>query len=219
MILVDRPGLGSVGMARSVAMASSAILARQFYEKPAPELARQLLGTRLVSLHEGQLTSGLIVETEAYLPRHDTACHAARGSTPGNQSMFGVAGLSYVYPIHAKYCFNVVAGREGEGTAVLIRAVQPIDGIAIMIQRRGNPRPLDLCRGPARLCQALAIERSLDDHDLTVGQRLWIESARQPVADDQIRNTERIGVTSAEHLLLRYTVAGCRYVSGPVRLR
>ncbi|MGI9516577.1 MAG: DNA-3-methyladenine glycosylase [Pirellulaceae bacterium] len=193
---------------------------RQFYEKPADQLAPALLGALLVSRSQGQLTSGWIVETEAYLPMGDSACHAVRGETRSNQSMFGVAGLGYVYPIHAKHCFNVVAGVHGEGTAVLIRALQPCDGIKLMMRRRQTARPLNLCRGPARLCQALGIDRSHDGHDLTSGEPMWIQRpARGTFAYDQIRTTERIGVTSAEELQLRFVVADCRYVSGPARMR
>ena len=150
-------------------MTDTTPLPRAFYLRPAEQLAQDLLGKLLVSRSGGELTSGVIVETEAYLPHGDAACHAVRGETKSNRSMFGKAGLSYVYPIHAKYCFNVVAEEAGTGTAVLIRALQPEDGIETMMRRRQTARPLDLCRGPARLCQALAIDRGLDGHDLLTG--------------------------------------------------
>ncbi len=197
-------------------------LSHSFYRRATVEVARDLLGKQLVSLIEGQVTAGWIVETEAYLPEDDRACHAWRGSTPGNASMFGLAGRAYVYPIHSRCCFNVVTQSAGQGTAVLIRALQPTLGIATMLRRRKVHQLRDLCRGPARLCQALGIDRPLDGHDLTAGNTLWITAgsrgASGPAAPVML-NTERIGVTSAKELPLRFVVAGNRYASGPRRLR
>ncbi len=134
--------------------------------------------------------------------------------------MFGPGGRSYVYSIHARCCFNVVTQNEGEGCAVLIRALRPLTGVATMMTRRQNGRPRDLCRGPARLSAALGIDKQLDGHDLTVGQRLWIDSYDAlRIVDGQIRVTPRIGVTSAETLSLRYVIADNRYASGPAHLR
>jgi DNA-3-methyladenine glycosylase len=191
-----------------------------WFARPADELAAHLLGKRLASLVDGRLVDGLIVETEAYLPEGDTACHATRGRTPGNSSMFGPAGRAYVYPIHSRVCFNVVSGQIGEGTAVLIRGLEPRSGIATMRQRRGGVSIRDLCRGPARLCQALGISRDHDGHDLSTHHMLWIDRYHeQVVAAEQIRRTERIGVTSAREHRLRFVVAGCSWASGPARMR
>ncbi len=196
------------------------IFQQDFYRRSVRQVARDLLGQRLVSTVDGRLTSGQIVETEAYLHAGDSACHAARGPTPGNSSMFGPGGRSYVYSIHARWCFNVVTQNEGEGCAVLIRALRPLTGVATMMTRRQNGRPRDLCRGPARLSAALGIDKQLDGHDLTVGQRLWIDSYDAlRIVDGQIRVTPRIGVTSAETLSLRYVIADNRYASGPAHLR
>lgn len=185
-----------------------------WFVKPADELAQQLIGKRLATLLDGRLTSGRIVETEAYLPKGDSASHAARGRTPGNAAMFGPAGSAYVYPIHSRVCFNVVCGASGEGTAVLIRALQPLDGIAAMLIRRGNVRLRDLCRGPARLCEALGITRDHDGTFLVHGPPLWIDDfdSHQPLANP-VRRTRRIGVTSARHRLLRFVVAESPWTS------
>ena len=139
------------------------VLPRDFFARSTTEVAMALLGKRLVSMVDDQLTAGWIVETEAYLPENDSACHATRGQTPGNRSMFAAGGMAYVYPIHSRHCFNVVTQSAEAGTAVLIRAVQPVSGIATMMQRRANAKPLDLCRGPGRLCEALGIDRALDE--------------------------------------------------------
>ncbi len=196
------------------------ILTAEFYQRDVRLVAKELLGKRLVSLHDQRLTSGLIVETEAYLHESDSASHAAKGPRPGNASMFGEAGKAYVYAIHARWCFNVVCQLPGQGCAVLIRAVEPMDGIATMMKRRQTENPWDLCRGPARLCQALAIDKQCDGRDLTTGTRLWIDQLEARAIDtDQIKSTQRIGVTSAKQLRLRFVVAGHTFASGPQRLR
>mgnify|MGYP001826019855 CR=1 FL=1 len=196
------------------------ILPTKFYTRSTTDVARALLGKRLVSHREGVLTAGWIVETEAYLPESDSACHSTRGETRGNRSMFGAAGRAYVYPIHSRHCFNVVTQQAAEGTAVLVRAVQPVCGITAMMRRRGNGKPVNLCRGPGRLCEAMGIDRSLDGHQLTLAENLWIDDFDALNVDPaQIKVTERIGVTSAKDLPLRFVVAGSRYVSGPLRMR
>ncbi len=196
-----------------------------WFARPADDLAFDLLGKRLATLIDGHLTTGRIVETEAYLPDGDTACHAVRGRTPGNQSMFDRPGRAYVYPIHSRVCFNVVCGRIDQGTAVLIRALQPLSGIDTMVGRRGRGPVRDLCRGPGRLCQALGIRRIHDGIDLSArhwgrGDRLWIDHYASPtVSRQEIRCTPRIGVTSAPELPLRFVLTGSPWASGPARLR
>ena len=133
--------------------------------------------------------------------------------------MFEAAGTAYVYPIHSRFCFNIATQQEGEGTAVLIRAVQPLSGIDVMMQRRQTGKPIDLCRGPARLCEAFAINRQQDGIDLTNSSQLWLCDKPKPIRRTEIIVTERIGVTSAENMQLRFALANCRYVSGPKRLR
>jgi DNA-3-methyladenine glycosylase len=191
---------------------SSRPLDRSFYDRDPVVVARELLGKRLVTKTREGVSTGRIVEVEAYLSADDPACHAARGMTKRNASMFAPPGLAYVYSIHSRWCFNVVTLPEGVGSAVLIRAVEPLDGLALMHERRaGVERVLDLARGPARLCQALGIDRGLDGHDLTRGRRLWIENGgREPF---EVLVTPRIGISCGQDLPLRFLVAGSAYVS------
>lgn len=194
------------------------LLPRRFYNRDPVTVARALLGTVLVRDTAEGRTSGRIVETEAYLAGADAACHAARGPTRKNASMFGPPGHAYVYPIHARYCLNVVTEPEAVASAVLIRALEPLVGAELMAQRRGGLGLRDLARGPARLCEALAVDRQLDGWDLTRGEHLWIEDdgAGRP-AEANIGRTPRIGVTAAHHLELRFFIADNLFVSGPRR--
>ena len=191
-----------------------------FYDRDVVQVARELLGTLLWRSSRQGLAVGRIVETEAYLAANDTACHAARGKTRKNASMFGPPGRAYVYPIHARWCFNVVTEPRHVASAVLIRAVEPLAGIPLMQQRRGMDEQTELARGPARLCEALAIDRRLDGWNLSRGRRVWIaaDPDGQP-PDDLIGRSPRIGVTSAAELRLRFYVRGSVYVSGPKRWR
>jgi DNA-3-methyladenine glycosylase len=190
-------------------------LPRSFYARHPAIVARELIGKRLVRLAPEGICGGRIVETEAYLSSRDPACHANRGMTPRNAAMFGPAGHAYVYMIHAKWCFNCVTEDVGLGSAVLIRALEPEGGLPLMHARRGVENVLDLTRGPARLCQALGIDRSHNDWDLTAGTELWIED------DDLLNGTPlkilrspRIGISAAQHRLLRFYLAESRFVSG-----
>ena len=131
-----------------------------------------------------QILGGLIVETEAYLAADDPASHSHRGPTPRNRSMFAEPGTLYVYSIHAKYCMNAVTEAEGVGSAVLIRAMEPIWGIELMQFARGTEDRLRLCRGPAMLCQALSIDRSYDGSDISeTSSDLWISDVAVPLGD------------------------------------
>ncbi len=188
---------------------------RRFYDRDTVLVAQQLLGKRLVRRDRAGLTAGCIVEVEAYLHEGDPACHAARGRTPSNAAMFGRAGLAYVYPIHSRWCFNVVTRHAGCACAVLVRAIEPGAGISLMQRRRGTQALRDLARGPARLCEALGIDRSLDHWDLTRGHRLWIEEQSVENARyETIGVTARIGVTSAQDKPWRFFYVDCPYVSG-----
>ncbi|MCL4202335.1 MAG: DNA-3-methyladenine glycosylase [Pirellulaceae bacterium] len=191
-----------------------------FYDRDVVRVARELLGTLLCRTTRHGLAAGRIVETEAYLAADDTACHAARGKNRKNASMFGPPGRAYVYPIHARWCFNVVTEPRRVASAVLIRAIEPLAGIPLMQQRRGLDQRTDLARGPARLCEALAIDRRLDGWNLSRGRRVWIAADQDgPFPDERIGCSPRIGVTSAAELHLRFYVRGNPYVSGPQRLR
>lgn len=176
-------------------------------------VAQALIGRLLCRRTRAGLCVGRIVETEAYLAEGDSAAHSAVGPNRKNASMFGPAGRAYVYTIHARQCFNVVTEQPGIGSAVLIRAVEPLQGQDLMRHRRGTDRTRDLCRGPARLCEAFDIGRDMDGWDLTTGRRLWI-AAGQDIAADEVATSSRIGVTSAHELPLRYFQRGSEYVSG-----
>lgn len=188
-------------------------LPREFYDRDPAVVARELLGKLLIRRSLAGTCVGRIVETEAYLSADDPACHAARGQTRRNASMFGLPGHAYVYMIHAKWCFNAVTEAEGCASAVLVRAIEPLAGIERMQQRRGTDKLLDLARGPARLCQALEITREFDGWDLTQRKSLWI-------ANDDFKNSAqivaapRIGISQAADLPLRFLYAGSPFVSG-----
>jgi DNA-3-methyladenine glycosylase len=192
-------------------------LARSFYDRPTEQVARELLGKVLLRRVAEAWIGGFIVETEAYLPCGDLASHSARGKTPSNAAMFGRPGTLYVYPIHAKFCMNVVTESTGKGSAVLIRALEPIWGIEQMMQRRGTDRIRQLTRGPAMLCQALQVDRAQDKTDLVNGPELLIaEPAEQVLSSGigQIVVGPRIGISSAADLPLRFFLDGNWFVSG-----
>jgi DNA-3-methyladenine glycosylase len=192
------------------------VLGRSFYDRDPALVARDLLGKRLCRRTKEGLTAGRIVEAEAYLSIDDPACHAAKGRNKKNATMFGPPGHAYVYVIHARFCVNVVTEGHGTPSAVLIRALEPLVGIPLMQARRQRENLLDLARGPARLCEALAITRELDGWDLTRGKQLWLETDQE--AEPHLLSIEaspRIGVTSGEELHLRYAWQNCPFVSGP----
>lgn len=195
-------------------------LPREFYDRDPVRVAQQLLGKILVHQTDQGLATGRIVETEAYLAEGDSACHASRGQTRRNATMFGPPGHAYVYSIHARYCFNTVTEPEGVASAVLVRAVEPLAGIPLMRQRRGRDRLPEVANGPAKLCEAFDVDRRLDGWDLTVGDRFWIEQDRESTTTQlQIGRCTRIGVTSAHDLKLRFYIRDNAFVSGPKRLR
>jgi DNA-3-methyladenine glycosylase len=200
-------------MSKSNAIPSQ-LLPQDFYDRPVELVARELLGMMLVRQDDEGVTAGRIVETEAYLAQNDPAAHSARGKTRSNASMFASPGTAYVYPIHSRHCVNVVTEAENVGSAVLIRAIEPTEGSEIMRRRRGKDRLTDLTRGPARLCEAMAIDRDLDGLDLTTGPRIWIANGSHSPTENEIGESVRIGVTSAQDLPLRFFIIGNKFVSG-----
>ena len=192
----------------------SAVLPRSFYEQPTLQIARQLLGKVLVREHEGTRTVGLIVETEAYCQHSDPSAHSHKGPTRRNQTMFGVPGHAYVYTIHAKFCFNVVCGAEGVGDAVLVRALEPLEGLGAMRERRSRQRDIELARGPARLCQAMAIDRAWNGWDLVSGDDLWVADLNRPVTDAQVLVGPRVGISKAQDFPWRFAI-DTRFASLP----
>ena len=173
-------------------------LNRDFYKRPTLEVAQELLGQRLVRVLNGQRLSGLIVEVEAYIGEEDRASHASVGRTPRNEAMYGPAGHAYVYLIYGiHHCLNVVTEAEGFPAAVLIRAIEPAEGIEVMRAHRPGRPDDQLTNGPAKLCQALAINLSLNGADLCTGEALFIGEGER-VADDAIVATPRVGVRGDE---------------------
>ncbi|MEM9380444.1 MAG: DNA-3-methyladenine glycosylase [Planctomycetota bacterium] len=182
----------------------------------AAEAAPRLLGAVLETRVDGELTRGRIVETEAYLAEGDGASHSASGPTERNRAMFGPAGRAYVYLIYGMHlCFNVVTGEAGRGEAVLVRAVEPLDGIEVMRRRRGErSSERDLARGPGRLTQALAIAREHDRAPL-LGRRAAVRLLDRPGGDapESIVVGPRVGITRDTDLPLRFRVDGSRWTS------
>lgn len=199
---------------------STADVSRQVQRSELPAdttaLARWLVGKLVIrDVPEGRIT-GRIVETEAYLPG-DAACHAFRGMTPRNRSLFLPAGHAYVYRAYGtSWMLNVSGGAEGVGAGVLIRALQPLEGIALMRLARGAVPDRDLARGPGRLAAALQVDRGLDGLDLTRPGPLWLGS--DGVRAGEIGVSPRIGITKEADRKLRFYCRVCRYVSGPGRL-
>ncbi len=171
------------------------ILTRDFYTAPTLNVARALLGQRLVRLWQGQRLSGRIVEVEAYIGDGDQASHASRGRTSRNAAMFGPPGHAYVYLIYGMYhCLNLVTEGEGFPAAILIRALEPLEGVEVMQKHRGQVAWRDLLRGPGRLCQALQIDLRLNGADVCDdASGLWVE-AETPVPEEAVLRTPRINV-------------------------
>ncbi len=188
-------------------------LPRTFYNRDARRVARELLGKVLVRQSPEGATLGRIVETEAYLAQGDPANHACSGPTKRNAVMFGPAGHAYVYRLHRVCCLNVVTEPEGVPSAVLIRAVEPLGGIELMRRRRGQKNPYLLTRGPGRLCQAFAVDPSLNGRDLTIGEEIWV--ADLPSEPFPSATSPRIGVTAARDLPLRFFIPNNPFVSRP----
>jgi DNA-3-methyladenine glycosylase len=190
---------------------------------PTVALARFLLGKVVVRELPGTRLIGRIVETEAYPPR-DPAAHHFRGPTPRNRSMFLSRGHAYVYFSYGNhFMLNVSAEAAGIGGGLLIRALEPLEGIEQMQRHRKNTRLLDLARGPGRLASALRIDRSLDGTDLCAPGPLWLGAITRPAAEAGRAlipcKSPRIGITRATQRLLRFYARGSPFVSGPRNLR
>lgn len=179
---------------------------------PVDEAAQRLLGCYLLREIDGKHLVGRIVETEAY-DQHDAASHSYRGKTPRNDVMFGPAGYLYVYFTYGMhYCCNVVTGSVGQGAAVLIRAIEPLQEEEYMRSRR-HAVGAQLTNGPAKLCQALAIDKHLNGHDLRKSPlRLIIQP---PLGAEAIVQTTRIGINQARDVPWRFYIQNNQYISKP----
>lgn len=180
-------------------------------------LARYLIGKTLVRETKKGRLSGRIVETEAYVVG-DAAGHTFRGETPRNRALFLERGHAYVYFVYgSSYMLNVSSERAGIGAGVLLRALEPVEGIRWMKRRRDATRLRDLTRGPGRLATAMRIDRRLDGADLCGKGSLWLGAAVRPTG--AISTSIRIGIKREAHRLLRFYERGNPFVSGPKRLR
>ena len=175
-------------------------IARDFYTRNTIEIAKDLLGCKLVRNINGKLLSGIIVETEAYT-QEDPACHAYKGKTPRALTLFKMPGIAYVYFIYGMYyCFNVVTEKFDVAGAVLIRALEPLP-------------PLNNTNGPGKLCRELKITKELNEADLTQkGSNLWIEEFK-PVKKTEIFTTIRIGIKKAADYPWRFYIKDNDFIS------
>jgi DNA-3-methyladenine glycosylase len=180
------------------------------------ELARFLIGKTLVHQLRGRRLSGRIVETEAYVVG-DAAAHSFRGLTPSNRSLFLEHGHAYVYFTYGNhFMLNISSEPEGIGSGILLRAVEPLEGIKTMERNRGTQRLLDLTRGPGRLAEAFGITKKLDGVDLCAAGPLWLGKAVREAG--AIGTSVRIGITKEVHRELRFYERGNPFVSGPKKL-
>jgi DNA-3-methyladenine glycosylase len=181
-------------------------LGREFYtRRDTLRVARELLGKRLVvpAPTDGARISGIIVETEAYMGPEDKGAHSFNNRrTPRTEVMFAAGGLAYVFFIYGMYYqFNVVTSRADVPHVVLVRALEPEEGVDVMFERRAGRRETELASGPGKLCLALGIDRSYNGEDLVEGARLWIEDAGRRVRPSEISAGARIGIDYAEEFV------------------
>jgi len=173
------------------------MLDRTFYQMPTLDVAKNLLGKIIVRRSPNNYYAAKIVETEAYIGGNDTACHASKGLTPRTQLMFGEAGFAYIYFVYGMhYMLNVVTEKKGFPAAVLIRAIEPLENIEQMIINRGGQEK-NIGNGPAKLCQALEINKTLNGCDLTINQEIWLEESQSKTKLDIVAKP-RIGIDYAK---------------------
>jgi DNA-3-methyladenine glycosylase len=204
----------SRGKARSSRKREVSAVPREFYDRPTELVARDLLGAVLECHTPEGVASGRIVETEAYLGEHDLACHAAVGRTARTDPLYGAPGLAYVYFIYGMYwCFNAVTRAEGQPSAVLVRALEPLEGLDLMRARRPlrSRRDTDLTNGPGKLCQALDIvgrhnRLPLDKPPLLIRPGIHVPC-------EAVTVTPRIGISQSADWPLRWFVSDSPFVS------
>jgi DNA-3-methyladenine glycosylase len=188
-------------------------LQRSFYARPSTDVAPDLLGRVLVRrLEGGTRLAARIVETEAY-QQDDPASHSFRGRTPRNGVMFGPAGYLYVYFTYGMHhCMNVVTGADGVGSAVLLRAAEPLEGLDEMARLRGHRPARELCSGPARLCAAFGVDRSHDGTDLVAAGSMWVEPGDGGGAGPVTAGV-RVGISAGLDRAWRFSIEGDPWVS------
>jgi DNA-3-methyladenine glycosylase len=195
-------------------------LPRKFYSRKTEIVAQELLGETLIYKTDEGVISGKIVETEVYLGQGDPGSHAYRGITQRNRVMFGSPGKAYIYLIYGKHhCFNIVTEKDGVAGAILIRALEPKEGIELMKKNRRIDELLSrLTNGPGKLTEALGITGSMNGVDLT-GDRLFIMSENSPrkkgrtPKDFRIITTRRLGIRKGKNLPYRYYIEGSKFIS------
>lgn len=191
-------------------------LERRFYARPTIALAKSLLGRVLVRESDRGVVAGRVVEVEAYCGEEDPGSHAFRGRTARNSVMFGPPGHLYVYFTYGMhFCMNIVAEKEGVPGAVLLRAVEPVEGLDVMAERRGVSDPRLLARGPGRLCQAFGVAREENGLDLVMGP-VWLEGRAR--LSGPILASPRIGLRPGMGQPWRFFEEG-PWISGPRRVR
>ncbi len=186
-------------------------LKRNFYEKRTLKVAKELLGKYLVVKKGKRLLSGKIVETEAYIGKNDPASHAYRGVTPRTKLMFGKPGYAYIYFTYGMYyCLNFVTEREGFPAAVLIRAVEPKEGIDLFIKRRNTKKLENLTNGPGKVCLAFGLGKRLNGVDLC-SDIIWVEDRGEK--PERIVSASRIGIKEGEDKKWRFYISKNEFVS------
>lgn len=194
-------------------MPTTTVLPRSFYARPTPVVARGLIGKVLARRVGGKTLVGRIVETEAYT-EGDPASHAFRGRTERNRALFGEVGRAYIYQTHGmNFCLNIVAKKGRLAGGVLIRALEPLEGIGLM--RRARPRAglRRLASGPGNLSKAMRVDKGLYGADLTEKGPLFVADDGSP--EPKVRRTRRIGVTSARDKLWRFVEEGSPFITRP----
>jgi len=193
-------------------MAGPRILRRSFYERDTVNVAPDLIGKHLIRVTAyGEMVSR-IVEVEAYRGRDDPASHAFRGLTPRNAPMFGDPGHAYIYFTYGNhYCLNITTQKAGAPGAVLLRAVEPIDGIRLMKHFRPNVSDTQLTSGPGKLTKALAIDKALNEQDMTKAGPLFVTDPGQ--RESEIYRSTRIGISDGQDKRWRFYIKGNPYVS------
>ncbi|HET9727212.1 MAG TPA: DNA-3-methyladenine glycosylase [Gemmatimonadales bacterium] len=191
----------------------AATLPVSFFQRPADVVARELLGATVVSTVAGTRSAGRIVETEAYLGHIDPASHGYRHRRHAqNEALYGPAGTWYVYLSYGMHwCANLVCGVPGEASAVLLRALEPVEGLALMRRRRGGVTDRELCSGPGKLCQALAITRDLDGAPMR--RSAVVVRARDTHPPPSVLTTPRVGITKAADWPMRFLIDGSPWSS------
>lgn len=175
-------------------MTSNSVIPRSFFDRPTLTVAQELLGKRLVKLEGDQRIAGLITETEAYIGTEDDGCHARAGLTNRNRSMWGPPGHAYVYFTYGMHwMLNIVTEQDGFPAAVLLRAVEPVEGHEVIQRRRAGRSKSELTNGPAKLCQAFALDHSFDGLDLCYPESVLFIERDVDIPEPSVTTGPRVG--------------------------